>query len=141
MGTYSKIPEVRPFKISAELEALREKYRVRDTDFQDSVMPFIDYEAIKRAEKSEKTLMSKTYLWRRGEIVFQPKQYIMDSMFESKKTPVFEVEPGSAYRVIPDSRTPAYLRSVPDAPIYVPIKECEPISGILQLMYDSHEGI
>ena len=61
MGTYSKIPEVDTFKVSAELEALREKYRVRDTDFQDSVVGLIASAMAKRAEESA---MSKTYFWR-----------------------------------------------------------------------------
>ena len=82
MGTHPKIPEVKPFKVSAKLEALREKYRVKDTDFQDPITGLIAGAMAKCAEESEKTAMSKTYFWRRGEIAFQPKCYKMDGMFE-----------------------------------------------------------
>lgn len=141
MGAYSKIPEVRPFKISAELEALQEKYRVRDTDFQDSVMGFIASEMAKRAEESEKTLMSKTYVWKRMQLLFQPKNYIMDGIYEGKKIPVFEVEVGSVYRVVPDSEKPERLVAPTKYPKYCPIEECEAITGLLQFMYDTVEGI
>ena len=143
MGTYSKIPEVKPFKVSAELEALREEYRVRDTDFQDSVMGLIASAMAKRAEESEKTDMSKTYFWRRGEIVFQPKCYKMDGMFEGKKTPVFEVEPGSAYRVVPGpiEGREYELFIVTVHPLFIPIGECEPVEPSLQAAYDAKNGV
>lgn len=143
MGTYSKIPEVKPFKISAELEALREKYRVRDTDFQDSVMGFIASEMTKWAAESEKTAMSKTYFWRRGEIAFQPKCYKMDGTFEGKKTPVFEVEPGSAYRVVPSpiEGREYELFIITVHPLFIPIGECEPVEPSLQAAYDAKNGV
>ena len=143
MGTYSKIPEVESFKVSAELEALREKYRVRDTDFQDSVMGLIASAMAKRAEESEKTAMSKTYFWRRGEIAFQPKCYKMDGMFEGKKTPVFEVEPGSAYRVVssPIEGREYELFIITEHPLFIPIGECEPVEPSLQAAYDAKNGV
>ena len=140
MGTYSKIPEVKPLKVSAELEALREKYRVRDTDFQDSVVGLIASEMAKRAEESA---MSKTYFWRRGEIAFQPKCYKMDGMFEGKKTPVFEVEPGSAYRVVPSpiEGIEYELFIITEHPLFIPIGECEPVEPSLQAAYDTKNGV
>ena len=143
MGTYSKIPEVKPLKISAELEALREKFRVRDTDFQDSVMGFLSSAMATRAEESEKTDMSKTYFWRRGEIAFQPKCYKMDGMFEGKKTPVFEVEPGSAYRVVPSpiEGQEYELFIITEHPLFIPIGECEPVEPSLHAAYDAQNGV
>ena len=140
MGTYSKIPEVKPLKVSAELEALREKYRVKDTDFQDSVVGLIASAMAKRAEESA---MSKTYFWRRGEIVFQPKCYKMDGMFEGKETPVFEVEPGSAYRVVPSpiEGREYELFIITEHPLFIPIGECEPVEPSLQAAYDAKNGV
>ena len=140
MGTYSKIPEVKPLKVSAELEALREKYRVKDTDFQDSVVGLIASAMAKRAEESA---MSKTYFWRRGEIVFQPKCYKMDGMFEGKKTPVFEVEPGSAYRVVPSpiEGREYELFIITEHPLFIPIGECESVEPSLQAAYDAKNGV
>ena len=143
MGTHPKIPEVKSFKVSAELEALREKYRVKDTDFQDSIMGLIDSVVAKRAEESEKTAMSKTYFWRRGEIAFQPKCYKMAGMFEGKETPVFEVEPGSAYRVVPSpiEGREYELFIVTVHPLLIPIGECEPVEPSLQAAYDAKNGV
>ena len=140
MGTYSKIPEVKPLKVSAELEALREKYRVKDTDFQDSVVGLIASAMAKRAEESA---MSKTYFWRRGEIAFQPKCYKMDGIFEGKETPVFEVEPGSAYRVVPSPREGREyeLFIITEHPLFIPIGECEPVEPSLQTAYDAKNGV
>ena len=143
MGTHPKIPEVKSFKVSAELEALREKYRVKDTDFQDSVMGLIASAMAKRTEESEKTAMSKTYFWRRGEIAFQPKCYKMDGMFEGKETPVFEVEPGSAYRVVssPIEGREYELSIITEHPLFIPIGECEPVEPSLQAAYDAKNGV
>ena len=143
MGTYSKIPEVESFEVSAKLEALREKYRIKDADLQDFVMGLIVSAMAKRAEESEKTAMSKTYFWRRGEIAFQPKCYIMDGMFEGKKTPVFEVEPGSAYRVvaIPIEGREYELLIITEHPLFIPIGECEPVEPSLQATYDAKNGV
>ena len=140
MGTYSKIPEVESFKVSVELEALREKYRVKDTDFQDSVVGLIASAMAKRAEESA---MSKTYFWRRGEIAFQPKCYKMDGMFEGKETPVFEVEPGSAYRVVssPTEGREYELFIITEHPLFIPIGECEPVEPSLQAAYDAKNGV
>ena len=88
--------------------------------------------------------MSKTYFWRRGEIAFQPKCYIMDGMFEGKKTPVFEVEPGSsAYRVVssPIEGREYELFIITEHPLFIPIGECEPVEPSLQAAYDAKNGV
>ena len=83
MGTYPKIPEVDTFSISDVAEALREKYAAKD----DAFAAFVTRLSTEMTLEGEQTLMAMTYLWRRGEIVFQPKQFIMGGLFEGEKTP------------------------------------------------------
>lgn len=75
------------------------------------------------SEWPSEVIMTKTYFWRRGEIVFQPKG-LTDGFYEGKKTRVFEVEPGSAYRVLPNGKNPLFLRSISDSPLRIPFEEC-----------------
>lgn len=75
------------------------------------------------SEWQSEVIMTKTYFWRRGEIVFQPKS-LTNSFYEGKKTHVFEVEPGSAYRVFPNGKNHLFLQSISDSSLYVPFEEC-----------------
>lgn len=75
------------------------------------------------SEWQSEVIMTKTYFWRRGEIVFQPKS-LTDRFYEGKKTRVFEVEPGSAYRVFPNGKNHLFLRSISDSSLYIPFGEC-----------------
>lgn len=93
-------------------------------------------------------ILSGTYIWRRGEFIFQPKDLRMKA-FEDTLQRCFLIEPGSAVRVyreggegvsddvIHSAWRYAMDRMTLEHPSYVPVKECDPINGDLLRRYEA----